>query len=79
MGSLAEARPSDEDRGKSGRRTWYELRMMGSRVGVILSGTVYNVHEALARYSTYTPRTPIVAQNSPNVTLSSGEYTLVDF
>ena len=28
MGSLAEARTSGEDRGKSGWRTWYELRIM---------------------------------------------------
>jgi len=27
MSSLAEARPSGKDRGKSGRRTWYELRI----------------------------------------------------
>jgi len=27
MSSLAEARPSDEDGGKSGRRKWYELRI----------------------------------------------------
>ena len=29
MGSLTKARPSGEDRGKSGRRTWYELGITG--------------------------------------------------
>ena len=27
MGSLAEVKSSGEDRGESGRRTWYELRI----------------------------------------------------
>ena len=27
MSLLSEARPSGEDRGKSGRRTWYELQI----------------------------------------------------
>ena len=49
MSSLAEARPSGEDRGgKSGRRTWYELR-----ISIYLSIYLYiNLYSAPIKVTT---------------------------
>ena len=38
MSSLAKARPSDEDRGKRGRRTWCELRITDEKIMIQCKG-----------------------------------------